>query len=185
MPSIRKWKAAGEIGPHPNHANSPSVLYTRHFYEHERWVRSDGRYGKRLVLQTRTFNHICADATDFSGDIFANVTFYHVSFRESLFRGAQFFGVRFVHCDLDKADFTGATGKLVSFDGSNPEKANFGEGRTGIEEKGPDRNEIKFVGRAKASSVIVSSLQPLMSRAFLLYVAQFYRLRVYIRRARH
>ena len=146
---IKEWKATGEIGPHPNYANSPSVLYTKHFYKHEQWARSEGRYGERLVLQTRQLSHIRADAADFSGAIFANVTFDHVSFRESLFKGAQFFGVRFDHCDLDKADFSGASGKDVSFDGSNPEKANFGEGRTSIEEKSPNRRDIKFVGRAK------------------------------------
>lgn len=148
--TVKEWKAAGEIGPHPNRADSPSATRARDFYEHERWARSEGRYGKRLILQSRNFSNVRLDAADFSRAIFANVTFYHVSFRESLFKGAQFFGVRFDHCDLDKADFTGAGGKLVSFDGSNPEKANFGEGHTGIEEKGPDRNEIKFVGTARA-----------------------------------
>jgi hypothetical protein len=145
-----EWKAGGEIGPDPKRQNSPSALYIKHFYEHDRWIRTEGRFGKRMILQTRQLSHRVLDGVDFSGAIFANVTFSNVSFRETLFKNAKFFGVSFDHCDLDKSDFTGATGKEVRFDGSNPERAEFGEGKTGIDEKGPDRNEIKFVGRAKA-----------------------------------
>ncbi len=145
-----EWEAGGSIGPNPNRRDSASAVHIKRFFNHERWLRTEGRVGERLVLQTKKFNHVDLDGANLSGAVFANVTFFHTNLRETSFRGAKLFGVTFDHCDLDKTDFTGATGQKVSFDGSNPEKANFGDGRTEIEEKSPDRSEIKFVGRAKA-----------------------------------
>jgi hypothetical protein len=146
----KDWEAGGSIGPNPRRVNSPPSVHIKRFFNHERWLRSEGRIGERLVLQTKNFGHIDLDGANLSGAIFANVTFSHTNLRETSFKGAKLYGVTFYYCDLDKTDFTGATGQQVSFENSNPEKANFGEGRTGIEESSPDRSEIKFVGRAKA-----------------------------------
>jgi hypothetical protein len=145
-----RWKASGEIGPNPERCNSPSILYMRHFYHHQVWVQTEGRFGQRLTLQSKGFSDIDLAGVDFSRAIFANVEFQNVDLREAKFKGAQFFGVTFNHCNLEKADFTGASGMAVTFDGSNSEKADFGKGRTTIEEKAPDRSEIQFVGRARA-----------------------------------
>jgi pentapeptide repeat protein len=145
----KAWEEGGSIGPNPNAPAGPGAL-VGHLHQHSRWLRTDGRVGERLVAQTKSFSHFEMDGVDFSKAIFANVTFHHAGLSEASFKGAQFFNVTFDHCNLDKTDFTGASGRFVTFEGSNESKANFGEGRTGIEDKGPNRSEVKLVGRAKA-----------------------------------
>jgi hypothetical protein len=109
----------------------PSDRFVRQIFEHQRWLQTGGRYGRRLeirgtsshsvyVLRTLDLNGI-----DFSKAILENVIFNGASLKEARFVEAELRAVQFGRCDVSGANFTGAKLDDVSFRDSNYHEARF------------------------------------------------------------
>jgi len=145
-PPSKNENGETRIGP-SKAGHGPSPIHLRRIFDHQRWLMTEGRYGKRMILKKKYFENTFLEGVDLSGAVFANVAFSYSNLQEARFVGAEFFNVSFYHCNLERTDFTDAKGQHINFENSYSEKAIFGEGRTGIKETGPERGE--FMRRLK------------------------------------
>ena len=109
----------------------PPVGVMRVIFDHQRWLSSNGRFGRRMVREGLDFNDCDLAGVDFSG---ADLTF--TNFNRGSLNGARFVGAtlqnsEFRNCDVEGTDFSGADlfGALfvtnhtaAVFEGANLEK---------------------------------------------------------------
>jgi uncharacterized protein YjbI with pentapeptide repeats len=93
--------------------------------DHQRWLLSDGRLGRRLVLSGRDYMNHEMSGLDLSWSIIEDASFALSRLRETRFTGAQMRNVDFTGCDLTRADFRGAQLDRVVFDEANQHLARF------------------------------------------------------------
>ena len=109
----------------------PSPPLLCEIFDHERWLRSEGRHGRRLEIHGPSNRSIFVwkrpdlNAVDFSKALLENVVFDGASLKAARFKDAELHGVQFSECDVAGADFTGAKCEDVSFNGSNYRQAHF------------------------------------------------------------
>jgi hypothetical protein len=99
----------------------------RALLDHQRWLSSDGRFGKRLECDPDTqLVDFDLDGMDFSGASLQSAYFKGGSARGARFIGADLAYSTFDSCDVDGADFTRAKLPWARFF-TNHEKACFDE----------------------------------------------------------
>ena len=97
----------------------------RALLDHQRWLSSGGRFGKRLECERDTaFVNCDLDGMDFSGADLASAYFDGGSARGARFVGANLASSTFESCDLEGADFTNANLVWATF-ATNHDKACF------------------------------------------------------------
>lgn len=101
----------------------------RALLDHQRWLSSDGRFGKRLECDPDTQFVDC----DLEGMDFSGAELRYAYFQGGSARGARFVGANLAHstfdsCDVEGADFRGANLSWARFF-TNHDKAGF-EGAT-------------------------------------------------------
>lgn len=98
--------------------SSLSPLWLKRLHDHSVWLRTEGRFGERLVRKpgsTTTFNSVDLDGANFARCEIRNMILTMVNLRYASFAGATLRNVEFVECDLEGADFTDAQFKDVTF----------------------------------------------------------------------
>ncbi len=99
--------------------------------EHQRWLRTEGRFGRRFELRGQgegrrfVIKDIDLNAVDLSKSVIENVTFLRGSMKETKFVEAEQRSVIYSGCDVENADYTGAKLRSVSFHACNRELARF------------------------------------------------------------
>jgi uncharacterized protein YjbI with pentapeptide repeats len=106
----------------------PPVAILRLLFEHQRWLNSQGRFGKRLDEQ----NGLQFENYDLSGVDFSGATLDWAYFRGGSVKGARFIGASllsavFNECDVADADFSNAKLRCATF-ATNSEHASSFEG---------------------------------------------------------
>lgn len=97
----------------------------RALLDHQRWIASGGRFGKRLECEPDTAFVDCdLEGMDFSGADLNSAYFQGGSARGARFVGADLAHSTFESCDVEGADFSGADLSWATFI-TNHDKASF------------------------------------------------------------
>lgn len=92
--------------------------------EHQLWLSSKGRAGKRLDREELRFKDLNLDGVDFSKARLPYAHFEGGNVRGARFTGAYLHSATFNACDVGGTDFTGADLRWATFD-TNHEQARF------------------------------------------------------------
>ena len=121
---------------------------------HSVWLRTEGRFGERLVLSRNKRNSSCRDniysrrkmdGLNFEKGHLHNVTFSWCNLRLATFAGAKLKDVTFEQCDLEGTEFGGAIFDNVTFkDCLDVEKAYFDRVRYTPADQHPQNEEPSF-----------------------------------------
>jgi uncharacterized protein YjbI with pentapeptide repeats len=102
----------------------PPVSALRSIFDHQRWLTSNGRFGKRLVREALEFENCDLAGVDLTGAHLAFASFVGGTLKGARFVGADLSNARFISCDIEGANFTGAQlGRAVFL--TNHEAATF------------------------------------------------------------
>jgi hypothetical protein len=102
----------------------PPVSVLRSIYDHQRWLASNGRFGKRFNREAVEFEACDFDGVDLSGANLAFAHFHGGTLRAARFVGATLSNAQFISCNVDGANFTGAELFRATF-ATNHEAATF------------------------------------------------------------
>ncbi|HTB11109.1 MAG TPA: pentapeptide repeat-containing protein [Bryobacteraceae bacterium] len=101
----------------------PPAALLRRLFDHQRWLTSQGRYGKMLKGSELVFENCDLAGVDFSKVDLEFSTFRGGSVRGALFRDATLFCTTFDRCDVAGADFGNANLRWAAFITNHDEAA--------------------------------------------------------------
>jgi len=100
----------------------PPPEMSRRLLDHQRWLNSDGRFGKQLVGSELLFDNCDLEGIDLSRADIEYAYFRGGSVKGARFVGTHLFSATFVGCDVEGADFSNANLRWANFL-TNHEKA--------------------------------------------------------------
>jgi uncharacterized protein YjbI with pentapeptide repeats len=128
---------------------APPAALLRRILDHQRWLNTNGAFGKQLVGSEILFEECDLDGVDLSRAEIEYAYFNGGNVRSARFVGTCLFNATFDGCDIDGADFSNANLRWANVL-TNPEKAHF-EGadltRTAWTKVQMDRNFKEFATR--------------------------------------
>jgi uncharacterized protein YjbI with pentapeptide repeats len=136
----------------------PPLSVLRSIYDHQRWLTSNGRFGKRFNREALEFENCDFDGVELSGANLAFARFIGGTLRGARFLGATLSDARFISCDVEGANFTGA--ELVratfatnhegaSFEGANLQQVAWSEEEAGRRDAELKRRIARSIARAE------------------------------------
>ena len=128
----------------------------RELSDHQRWVRSHGRFGEPLIWEGVRVAFFTADhaAVDFSQVTLIRCEFEWTDLRLASFAVATLHKVKFKNCDVEGCDFSGARLEDVIFENCfDLDKANFDK----TVFSPPARSDLSAKARAKKIEQNLSS----------------------------
>ena len=90
------------------HGRPPPAAILRLIVDHQRWINSGGRFGKRLDRDELPFVNCDLDGVDLSGANLRHAYFDGGSARMARFIGTNLYNSKFDGCDVEGANFSRA-----------------------------------------------------------------------------